>query len=346
LLTGTAVAAVEIFFPPNVGFLDPRPAENKSAAGRENLDRAALRAYRAASSQRGRKQRGDFIMDYRETEWVDVGFWKKWGLLLLLVGLLCAALCLPIGLQETHQRSRAYVAQLFQRYDVSRAERAALHHPHLPPRSPWLGVGLAGLLAAVVGTCVLRAANKREQEYANRSQERDRRAFIAALPEFRYAITWRRLAAVLIDGCVLGPVITATDLLRDASSQPVGLLGLVLYIVLPMVYVIILLGMRGQTVGKWLLRVKVLALTEGPLSLRQSCLRYSVPMGFGLAYFGVLATLKLGTFETRHWLMLTVVILAIDMVWLLADGITLLATPKRRSIHDFIGQSVVVRCAD
>ena len=285
-------------------------------------------------------------MDYRETEWVDVGFWKKWGLLLLLAGLLGAALGLPIGLQQMHQRSRAYVDQLFQRHNVSRAERAALHHPQLPPRSPWLGVGLAGLLATVVGTCVLRAANKREQEYANRSQERDRRAFIAALPEFRYANAWRRLASVLIDGCVLGPVIIATDLLRGASSRPVSLLGLVLNVGLPMVYVIILLGTRGQTVGKWLLRVKVLALTEDRLSLRQSCLRYSVPMGFGLAYFGLLATLKLGTFAPRSWLMLTVIILTIDMVWTLADGITLLATPKRRSLHDFIGQSVVVRCAD
>jgi uncharacterized RDD family membrane protein YckC len=292
-------------------------------------------------------------MDYREAEWVDVGFWKKWGLLLVLAGLLGAALGLPIGLQQEHQRSRAYVAQLIQRHDVARSDRTALHQPplprqplKLPKRSPWLSLGVAGVLSAVVGACVLRAANKREQEYANRSQERDRRAFIAALPEFRYAIAWRRLAAVLIDGCVLGPVITITDLLREASSRPVSLLGLVLNVGLPMVYVIILLGTRGQTVGKWLLRVKVLALTEDRLSLRQSCLRYSVPMGFGLAYFGLLATLKLGTFETRSWLMLTVIILAIDMVWTLADGITLLATPKRRSIHDYIGQSVVVRCAD
>ena len=79
-----------------MGFLDPRLAECKSAA-RENLDRAAPRAYRAASSQRGHELGGVIIMDYREAEWVDVGFWKKWGLLLL--GLLGTALFLPLAVQ-------------------------------------------------------------------------------------------------------------------------------------------------------------------------------------------------------------------------------------------------------
>ena len=281
---------------------------------------------------------------------MDVGYWKKWGLLLLLTGLLGATLGLPLGVQqERQQRLRAIETAALQTSDRALHDRDA-SQPSLqeqePQLMPWSQLGVVGLLVAVVGAFVMGSACKRELEYVTHSPVRERRVCLAALPDVRYATVWQRVAAVCIDSIVLSFAGVTSGFLTQAAALPVVLPGCVLLLSVSAVYNIFLLATRGQTIGCWLFRVKVLALTEDQLSLRQAFLRYSVPLVFGIGDIGFLAIAKYGSFNTALWLRLALSIMAGHGVWLLANFITLLATRKHRALHDFIGQSVVVRCAD
>jgi uncharacterized RDD family membrane protein YckC len=269
----------------------------------------------------------------------------------LLAGLLGAALGLPLGVQRELQRVRAIVTEARQTAPGSLHVRAAAEPSHqdqapLPQHKPWLKLGAEGLVLAVLGALVMMSARHRELDHAAHSPERERRACLAALPAVRYATVWQRVAAAVIDNIPFSFAGTASAFLTQAAALPAFLLGLALMLSVRAAYHIFLLFTRGQTIGSWLFRVKVLALTEDRLSLRQAFLRYSVPLAFGIADMGFLASAKLGAFYTTLWIRLALGIMVVQGVWMLANFITMLATSKHRAITDYIGQSVVVRCAD
>ena len=107
-------------------------------------------------------------------------------------------------------------------------------------------------------------------------------------------------------------------------------------------------GTYGQTLGKMAKRVKVLDISENRLTMSQAIRRDIVLIV--LTIIGVILEIpkiasgvniydpKASSFDISFY-----IILFAEMVWFLAELITMLFSNKRRAVHDFIAGSVVIR---
>jgi uncharacterized RDD family membrane protein YckC len=109
----------------------------------------------------------------------------------------------------------------------------------------------------------------------------------------------------------------------------------------------------GQTVGKMVTKVRVVDFkTEGSITWRQAWLREGIPMVLSLGVVGwELFLILSGSLNPSalvngealaankgFWLLM-----ALPALWFLAEVLTMLTNEKRRSLHDFIAGTVVVR---
>ena len=141
----------------------------------------------------------------------------------------------------------------------------------------------------------------------------------------------------MIDGLVFWPL----DLLllwtqRSAGFPVVGYLGFVIDETMFFVYSIAMHGYFGQTIGKWIMRVKVISVDGSRLSMRQALLRDSVPLVLVVIY------VLLGPDADRAggWGRF---LANVSIIWFVLEIVSMLTNDKRRAIHDFIAGSVVVR---
>ena len=159
----------------------------------------------------------------------------------------------------------------------------------------------------------------------------------------RYGTAWLRFCALVVDGVIVGGPSWLAQRLGAHWSAPAMLALMVAIAVAGHAYVILLHGWHGQTVGKRLLRVKVLDAGGGPLSMRQSVLRDLPWLLFAAASFvqGAVAMARgVNPFvgqPSAGWLD------ALLLAWVVAEVATMLLSERRRALHDFIARSVVVR---
>ncbi len=125
---------------------------------------------------------------------------------------------------------------------------------------------------------------------------------------------WKRLVALVVDNALLYAVTTLVAL-QASSSAAVTDLRIVAELALTFLYFGYLNGVYGQTVGKRLLRIRVVDEDTG------------LPLGFrrGLARYGVVALLSLAF----------VIPVLIDGLWPLRDA-------RRQSWHDKAVRSLVI----
>jgi uncharacterized RDD family membrane protein YckC len=103
-------------------------------------------------------------------------------------------------------------------------------------------------------------------------------------------------------------------------------------------YLVLMHGKYGQTLGKMWTGIVVLDISENAISMFQALKREIVPIcliivGDVLWSFGFL-----GGHPKLQWIFAYVGIL-----WFAAEMITMLFNKKRRAIHDFIAGSVVIK---
>lgn len=166
----------------------------------------------------------------------------------------------------------------------------------------------------------------------------------------RYRTFWRRFWAQLIDGLVfLVPAMILLLALRPAFDDT-GRLNAWIQEILQyafLLYSILMHARYGQTVGKFVVGVKVVDVNERQdLSFRQAVLRDAVPL-----LLTVVATLFFFTFGTRYdadgltgiSAILANVVGLITGLWGLTELVTMLFNQKRRAVHDFIAGTVVIR---
>ena len=126
------------------------------------------------------------------------------------------------------------------------------------------------------------------------------------------------------------------------------LLWYVIYSLAFSTYDIVMHSKYGQTLGKMAMKVKVLDITESPLSILQAFRREFPPLCF-IAIDFILEIPKvlsgvnimdpnLIQFDTAFYLTTLS-----SLGWFMVEMITMLFSNKRRAIHDFIAGSVVVR---
>src|SRR5687767_4447174 len=165
------------------------------------------------------------------------------------------------------------------------------------------------------------------------------------MKETRYNTFWRRFGALLIDGLMFQALNIAIPETDRGSS--LGLVALVSAIgLIPIIYSTAMHARFGQTVGKMAAGVMVLDLSEtrGP-TWKQSLQRDSLSYGFAAAAFVLTAmTISMTTEGDR----LAVIVFGFGLMfallaWSLGEILSTLINSRRRSFHDLIAGTVVVK---
>ena len=162
----------------------------------------------------------------------------------------------------------------------------------------------------------------------------------------KYQTTMQRFWAGVVDGVILIPLSWVDDLVYGTASSTALIISWML-ISYPAywLYSVLMHGFYGQTLGKMLLRVKVLDVSEAPITMRQAFLRDSIYILINTAALIITIYFILSGRETDAEAIVTAntVLLTAALVWFLAEILTCLTNAKRRAVHDFIAGTVVVK---
>jgi len=147
----------------------------------------------------------------------------------------------------------------------------------------------------------------------------------------------------MIDGLVFLPLILVERLAILPTYNKVGfILWQMFCITFACGYSVILHARYGQTLGKYLMRIKLMDISElSPITLKQAIMRDIVGIVINCAAL-IYLMLKLQNTDIitdryddfmQPW----------ASTWLWMELITMLSNRKRRAIHDFIAGTVVIR---
>jgi uncharacterized RDD family membrane protein YckC len=166
-----------------------------------------------------------------------------------------------------------------------------------------------------------------------------------------YGSFGQRFGALIVDGLVLLPLMGVYFWLKSSGSGVI-MLWSALWVVAYNAYYIGLTATTGQTLGKRLTEIQVRRADGGEVGWRGAFLRYLPNLLAGAVSTLVLATAAgnpylAGGMGPRAGVAGGVMVLAMLFNLLfgfysLADIITFFAHPRHRSVHDFLGGTVVV----
>lgn len=160
-----------------------------------------------------------------------------------------------------------------------------------------------------------------------------------------YSTFWRRVGAKVIDGIFTLAIGVATYLclkrgVSFAVYQTLTLLGATINAL----YVILMHGRYGQTLGKMAAGVLVVTETHKRIGYREATLRY-LPVLVIAAVIHIFVSLSLFPEDAITYDQigrLVSPIRAVDWIWILAQLATVAWSDKRRAIHDYVANTVVV----
>jgi len=169
-----------------------------------------------------------------------------------------------------------------------------------------------------------------------------------------YSTFWPRFWAGSVDSCVLWPIGFLTSVLLNSTITPIeASLVVVTGDLAGLLYVVLMHGRYGQTVGKMVCKVRVIDnRTNRKISFGQAWLREGFPtvLSIGLLVYEISALLSdrvspnalvrgegLPT-GIMFWLLTSV-----PLLWFLAEIATMLTNARRRALHDLIAGTVVIR---
>jgi len=160
-----------------------------------------------------------------------------------------------------------------------------------------------------------------------------------------YSTFKNRLFSGLIDGLIFLPFILG-DYYLDLSNKYVFIGYNIMYILSYLIYSVYFHGKYGQTIGKRVMKVRVLDMSENNvIGYKRAFLRDSVWLLIYLiaSIDLVMISDDLIILTEQHRNEYDIRFLKMWGIWLLFELISFWATSKRRTIHDFIADSVVVK---
>jgi uncharacterized RDD family membrane protein YckC len=169
----------------------------------------------------------------------------------------------------------------------------------------------------------------------------------------RYETFGRRFWAGAVDGIVYSPIDYIVKICISYELNVLSSLGLLIISSFGyLIYSIISHGLFGQTIGKWLCRVKVMENNSlKPINLKVASIRDGIPVALlttNIIYFlsqsdsgktffeKITKLLKNGEtgFNIVAW---------ISILWFICEVATMLTNKKRRALHDYLAGTVVIR---
>lgn len=162
----------------------------------------------------------------------------------------------------------------------------------------------------------------------------------------RYRTLGNRIIALIIDALIFVPLIGLVSLVDQyGPSETLAYVVAIFYALLSLGYNILLHWKFGQTVGKMVMKLKVVDVSERPITLKQAFLRDIfylivaplVPIvGWTFAFSG-----RTSVAESRYAIELVSSILT--FLWLIVDTFVCVKHEKDRALHDLIAGTIVVR---
>ena len=172
-----------------------------------------------------------------------------------------------------------------------------------------------------------------------------------------YGGFWRRLAALMIDGLCLAPLV-ALQFYLLAQGRYGQVYAILPMLAVPLLYNVYLVKRYGGTPGKLAMKMRITMLDGSPVTGQAAFMRYLPWVVFAAVQCAgtALAALSLTdeAYASYGVMERTVQLEAIQpawatymghamKAWTLALLISLLASSKRRTLHDFLAGTVVVR---
>ncbi len=163
----------------------------------------------------------------------------------------------------------------------------------------------------------------------------------------KYQTVGARFVATIIDLLLVIPIGLIDEWIKPLNiPQPILYIWVVISSFAFAVYFIITQGLYGQTLGKKLMKVKVVDISENPINFRHSILRELPNLIFNLfSIFILTSPFFLNSVGAVDFSLNPIgnTIYLLMIAWGLADVITALCNKKSRAIHDYIAGTVVVR---
>ena len=160
----------------------------------------------------------------------------------------------------------------------------------------------------------------------------------------RYYSFCRRLGSGVVDGFVLLPISLLIAKFEKTENPHSLFIWTVVQSFIFILYNVLFTGLRGQTIGKILLGIKVLDINEMEIiGIKRAFIRDAVPI-----ILEVLGLLILGLQLSGQFISDSFNSFAENVVdnawfwWFIAELITMFLNPKRRAIHDLFASSVVI----
>jgi uncharacterized RDD family membrane protein YckC len=159
---------------------------------------------------------------------------------------------------------------------------------------------------------------------------------------------WRRLVAISLDLLVVAGMeflllMALRIRLSDVGEALIDRRVAVLDAVVGFAYPIVLHRLFGQTLGKWLTKVRLVALDLGPITWIQTVSR-ELPWIVLLMIRSALPSVLLRRYGPDDWAARWVPWqLGLVAAWITADLIAMLSSSRRRALHDILARTVVVR---
>lgn len=165
----------------------------------------------------------------------------------------------------------------------------------------------------------------------------------------RYDTFWARFWAINIDGFIINIVLQVFKIFPTSESSLIAFLLTMLAVNIPYLYAVLMLGKYGQTIGKMVMKVKVVdKTTEDRLSYFQSFMREAVPIFLVntvlLLNYILFSDIDVKTFNLSVLgYVLLYLPLGMVVIWSVLEIVTMLFDEKNRALHDKIADTVVIK---
>ncbi|MEO9273849.1 RDD family protein [Marinomonas sp. 5E14-1] len=165
--------------------------------------------------------------------------------------------------------------------------------------------------------------------------------------DLKYSTFWPRFWAATIDGILFAIILYIECFVLgvefNVHNQFIQTFNAIQF----SIYVIFMHGYFGQTLGKRIMKVKVLDHgTETRINLKQALRRESVNLTLNIFWLFILLlfVLEIPILGSAYNLLYIVLIFSVlSSIWGISEFVTMLFNDKRRALHDLIGKTVVVR---
>ncbi len=163
----------------------------------------------------------------------------------------------------------------------------------------------------------------------------------------KYKIITDRFYAYFIDFLILASPIIIVEFFITTSNMSVEivLISSLIYYFGTHFYIIYLHTIYGQTLGKMAVKIKVVDISENKINWRQAILREIPYILFSIIWFGyeVFQIWNTGIEENVELTFFEIVIIVWMIIWLFCELIVALSNEKRKSIHDYIAGTIVMK---